>query len=163
MKTYLLLFASFCFSLIAKAQLTSTPVCPVISVDLLEGLINERLECISTPAEIKKLFPCFTSETEETNGSTCGGIFYKDRDIYFFTERDYIEIKDKFKGVLAPALLGIKRDGLFRILGNPKIKDVSWDAFQTKYGILILYYDQAGKVNKIQMSSRSTSTIKLCQ
>jgi len=149
--------------MITDAQLTSKPVCPKIFADLLEGLINERLECISTPGEIKKLFPCFTSETEETNGSTCGGVFYKDRDIYFFTERDYIEIRDKFKGALAPALLGVKRDGLFRILGNPKMKDAAWDAFQTKYGILILYYDAAGKVNKIQMSTKNTSTIKLCQ
>lgn len=163
MKTFLLLLSFVSLSMITEAQLTSAPVCPKMSVDLLEGLINERLECISTPGEVKKLFPCFTNETEETNGSTCGGVFYKDRDIYFFTERDYVEIGDKFKGVLAPALLGVKRDGLFRILGNPKIKDASWDAFQTKYGILILYYDAAGKVDKIQMSTKNTSTIKLCQ
>lgn len=145
-----------------KAQLTATPVCPTISIDLLEGLINERLQCISTPGEVKKIFPCFTNETEETNGSTCGGVFYKDKDFYFFTERDYIEILAKFKGVLAPSIMGVNRNGLFKILGNPKLKDAGWDAFQTKYGTLILYYDSAGKVNKIQMTTKSTSTIKLC-
>lgn len=145
-----------------KAQLTATPVCPTISIDLLEGLVNERLQCISTPGEVKKVFPCFTNETEETNGSTCGGVFYKDKDFYFFTERDYIEILAKFKGVLAPSIMGVNRNGLFKILGNPKLKDAGWDAFQTKYGTLILYYDSAGKVNKIQMTTKSTSTIKLC-
>ncbi len=52
---------------------------------------------------------------------------------------------------------------LFKWLGHAKIKDVNWDAFETAYGILILYYDKAGKVNKIQFSNQSAETIKLCQ
>jgi len=60
-------------------------------------------------------------------------------------------------------MMGASRSSLFNWLGFPKIKDVSWDAFQTKYGILILYYNKAGKVNKLQLSSKSTDTIKLCE
>jgi hypothetical protein len=52
---------------------------------------------------------------------------------------------------------------LFKWLGYPKMKDASWDAFQTKYGILITYYNKAGKINKLQLSSRTTDTIKLCE
>ena len=162
MKVSVMLLACIFSTAITFAQLTATPVCPAFSVDLLEGMVNERLECISTPGEVKKLFPCFTSEVEETNGSTCGGVFYKEKDISFYTERDYIEINGNFKGSLAPSLLGTNRDGLFRILGNPKLKDAAWDAFQTKYGTLVLYYDKAGKINKIQMTNKSTATLKLC-
>ena len=137
MRIIVLLLACVVTFASVNAQLTATPVCPTINIDLLEGLVNERLQCISTPGEVKKLFPCFSSETEETNGSTCGGVFYKDKDFYFFTERDYIEIKEEFKGVLAPSIIGVNRNGLFKILGNPKLKDAGWDAFQTKYGTLI--------------------------
>jgi hypothetical protein len=59
--------------------------------------------------------------------------------------------------------MGASRTSLFKWLGNPKIKDVNWDAYTTQYGILILYYTKAGKVNKIQFSTKSTETINLCE
>ena len=100
----------------------------------------------------------------ESSTAKCGGgVFYKDRDIYFYTGRDYIEIGPKFKGKLSIPLMGASRNSLFKWLGHPKIKDVSWDAFSTQYGILILYYTKANKVNKIQFSTQSTETIKLCE
>jgi len=162
MKTTIsILAAIFCVHA-TSAQLKTTTVCPTFSVDLLEGTIN-GLNSKSTFGEVKTSFPCFTKAVEETTGFECGGVFYTDRGINFFTERDYVEISEKFKGKLAQPLLGAARNSLFKWLGYPKIKDVSWDAFQTKYGILILYYNKANKVNKIQMSSKSTDTIKLCE
>lgn len=145
------------------AQLKSTPVCPVFKIDVLEGMINEKLDCNSTAGEVKKLFPCFTEEKEETNGATCGGVFYKDKDISFYTERDYIEIGEKFKGQLTPALIGLSRSSLFTMLGNPEMKDATWDAFKTKFGIVVIYYNQANKINKIQISTKSAEAIKLCE
>jgi hypothetical protein len=129
----------------------------------LEGTINNKLYCTSTGAEVQKLFPCFTSVVEETNGSTCGAVMYKDKDITFYTERDYVEIGSNFKGTLEPALMGVSRTQLFKLLGNPKIKDATWEAYQTKYGIMILYFNQSSKINKIQISSKSTDSIKLCE
>jgi hypothetical protein len=58
--------------------------------------------------------------------------------------------------------MGTVRGSLFRTLGHPKIKDVTWDAFQTEYGTLILYYNKANKVNRIQFSSKPTDYIQLC-
>ena len=147
---------------IVNAQLTTTPVCPAFSVDVLEGTVNELLP-YSTMGEIQKKFPCFTGTTEETNGSTCGGVFYKDKDISFFTERDYIEIGEHFKGKLSVPLIGANRNSLFRLLGNPQLKDISWDAYQTKYGVLVLYVNKAGKINKLQMSSKNAASLKLCE
>ena len=58
--------------------------------------------------------------------------------------------------------MGASRTNLFKMLGNPAMKDLDWDAFQLRYGTLVLYYSKAGKVNKIQISSKGTETLKLC-
>jgi hypothetical protein len=162
MKTTLFILIAVISIQAARAQLKTTPICPNFVADVLEGTVNE-MHTYSTLGEIEKKFPCYSTKTEETNGSTCGGVFYKDKDIYFFTEKDYIEIGEHFKGQLSLPLLGASRSSLFKWLGNPSIKDIKWDAFQTKYGILILYYNKAGKINKLQMSNRGAESLKLCE
>ncbi|MEO6612922.1 MAG: hypothetical protein ABIT05_10580 [Chitinophagaceae bacterium] len=145
------------------AQLKTSAVCNPFVVDILAGKVT-GIEPGYTQSQVKQVFPCFTSEEAEIPGSKCGGyIFYKDKDIYFYTGRDYIEIGEKFKGKLSLPLMGAARNSLFKMLGNPKIKDVSWDAFQTQYGTLILYYNKASRINKIQFSTKSTENIKLCE
>jgi hypothetical protein len=144
-------------------QLRATPVCTTFNVDILEGRINDKLDCNSTGGEVQKIFPCFSSVVEETGGAGCGAVLYKDKGISFFTERDYVEITDQFTGKLEPALMGVNRTLLFKLLGNPKIKDAAWEAYQTKFGCLVLYFNAAGKINKIQISTRTIDTIKLCE
>ncbi len=147
----------------AQAQLKTTTICPAFYIDILDGKVNE-LYPNSTNGEIKGKFPCFTSTEEESSPSKCGGnVLYKDKDIYFYTGRDYVEIREKFKGKLSIPLMGAARNGLFKWLGLPKIKDAGWDAFQTAYGTLILYFNKAGRVNKIQFSTKSTESLNLCE
>lgn len=149
--------------IIAQAQLKTTTVCPAFRVDILDGRVND-LRSTDNVTQIKEKLPCFTSTEVEGATAKCGGgVFYKDRDIYFYTARDYVEIGPKFKGKLTLPLIGASRSSLFKWLGHPKIKDINWDAFTTAYGILILYYNKAGKVNKIQFSTRTTETIQLCE
>lgn len=162
MKTTFLLLAALISSLLLQAQLKTTAICPPFDVDVLEGTVNQ-LFTYSTLADVEKKFPCFTSSTPETNGSTCGGVFFKDKGISFFTERNYIEIGEHFKGKISIPLIGAGRNSLFNVLGNPSLKDVTWDAYQTKYGILIVYFNKASKINKIQMSNRNAGTLKLCE
>lgn len=145
-----------------SAQLKTTLICPPIVVDVLDGKINELFPN-STQGEIKGKLPCFSEVQDEIAGSKCGGsIFYKDKDIYFYTGRDYVEIREKFKGKLTVPLMGASRTALFKWLGHPKIKDVNWDAFQMSYGTLVLYY-KAGKVNKLQLSTKVSETLSLCE
>lgn len=151
--------------MLAQAQLkTSTQnQCGPLIVDVLDGKVN-GVEPHYTAGQIKQTLPCFTSEEAENNTSKCGGgVFYKDKDIYFYTGRNYVEIREKFKGRLSIPLMGATRKSLFKWLGIPKMKDVTWDAFQTSYGTLIVYYNKLSKVNKLQFSTESTETIKLCQ
>ena len=162
MKTLVLLVS--CFLVVGlKAQLKTTTVCPQFTVDLLDGRINE-LKITDNNTQIKAKLPCYSSEAPEANSSNCGGgVFYKDKDINFYTGRDYVEIGEKFKGKLSIPIMGASRTALFKWLGNAKIKDVTWDAFQTQYGTLILYYNKANKVNKIIFSKKSTDTLSLCE
>jgi hypothetical protein len=144
-----------------SAQLKTTILCPAFEVDLLEGKVN-GVAPDDEAGEIKKTFPCFTAE--DASAASCGGLLtYKDKDIYFYTGRGYIEIREKFKGKLSLPMMGAARSSLFKWLGHPKIKDVSWDAFQTKYGILIVHYNKASKVNLIQFTKKNTDSIKLCE
>jgi len=164
MKTIIVFLSSLVLCAVASAQLKTTVKCPDFNVDILDGIINKNILPTSTVGQIKLNLPCFTSFEEEGTSAKCGaGVFYKDQDIYFYTTRDYIEIGPAFKGTLSVPLMGAPRNGLFKWLGTPQIKDVSWDAFQTSYGVLILYYDTASKVNKIQFSTQSAGSIHLCE
>ena len=163
MKKVFFLFAGIMTSGAVMAQLKTTTLCPAFVVNILDGRVNE-LDPNSTIGEIKGKLPCFSTAEEETAAAKCGGgVFYKDRDIDFFTGRDYVEIREKFKGKLSIPLMGASRNSLFKWLGHPKIKDVSWDAFQMSYGTLILYYNKAGKINKLQFSTKSTDALRLCE
>ena len=163
MKKNILFLACVILSLVVQGQLKRTMVCPPVVVDILDGRVN-GLRVTDNIAQVKSKLPCFTSaETESATAKCGGGVFYKDRDIYFYTARDYVEIGPNFKGKLSIPLMGASRNSLFKWLGNPAIKDVSWDAFTTAYGILILYYTKANRVNKIQFSTQSTETINLCE
>jgi len=147
----------------AGAQLKTTTKCATIVVDLLDGKVNGA-EPKFTPSQIKGLLPCFTSEEPENEESKCGGgVFYKDNDIYFYTGRDYIEIREKFKGKLTIPVMGAARNGLFQWLGNPKLKDTNFDVYTTSYGMMIVYFNKANKVNKIQFTTKSMEEIQLCQ
>ncbi|MEO7306934.1 MAG: hypothetical protein ABIR78_10100 [Ferruginibacter sp.] len=162
LKTFFSIFIIVISSSAVNAQLKVTQVCPPFKVDVMSGTVND-LYPKSSIGEIQTTLPCFSQTILKDSASVCGGVFYSDRDVHFYTDRRYIEIGEKFKGKVTPALLGASRTALFALLGHPKLKDSNWDAFQMGYGTLILYYNKAGKINKIQMSSRTTDTIKLCE
>lgn len=160
------LFFSFLFAAFitnVSAQLKTTVTCPAMMVNILEGNVN-GIEPDFPASQVKKALPCFTNEEEEGPSTACGGLIsYKDKNIFFYTGRDYIEIRENFQGKISLPLMGADRKNIFQYLGYPKLKDTGWDAFGTAYGIIILYYNKSGKVNKIQFSKKSTDTISLCE
>ncbi|WP_127130420.1 hypothetical protein [Pseudoflavitalea rhizosphaerae] len=160
---FVLIMISFTLPVTAFAQLKSSKVsCPAFEVDILNGRVN-GLKPDRTTNEITGKFPCYTSKAEENSSSKCGGmIVYKDKDLTFFTGRNYVEIGPAFKGKMSIKMLGTKRGSLNKMLGTPKIKDSTWDAYQTGYGCLVLYYGADNKVKKIQFSTYSTDAIQLC-
>jgi hypothetical protein len=157
---------SMSFLSVAMGQLKAKAKCPDFYVNVLDGTVND-IKPNHTPNEIKEKFPCFTSAEEEGTDAKCGGgIYFKDKDISFYTKRNYIEIGPKFPGKTSILLLGTKRGSLFKSLGNPKIKDDLWDAYQMQYGTLVLHYDVAGAAGKVkffQFSNLSSDQLNLCE
>jgi len=148
----------------ANAQLKVTIKCPEFQVDILKGYVNHQLLPTSTNREIIHLFPCATHVDSVGTSAKCGAaVYYKDKDISFYTDRDYIEIGPNFKGKLSLPLMHSARNSLFKCLGAPQVKEATWDAFQTQYGLLILYYNKANRVDKIQFSTQNAGNIRLCQ
>ena len=163
MKYLLLPLAILCLAGPGLAQLKTKETCPAITIDILDGRVNE-LNPRSTNGEIKGKLPCFSSSEDENETAACGGnVFYKDRDIYFHTGSDYVEIGPKFKGKISLPLMGAARNSLFKWLGLPKLKDRNWEAYQTAYGTLVLYFNTGNKVNKIQFSTEPSERLKLCE
>lgn len=153
----------FSMMLTSHAQLVAKSACGVFTVDILDGKLN-GLKPNARWEEIKEKLPCFTASEPEGNTAKCGGtVFFKDKDVYFFTDRDYIEIGDKFKGKFSVTIMGTSRNSLFGTLGNPKLKDENWDAYQMAYGSMVLHYNKAGKCDRIQFSTRGTETLSLCE
>jgi hypothetical protein len=161
MKSIIVLIATFLVIQVSQAQLTATAVCPPFDTNLLDGKINKATPN-STLGEIKSMFVCFT-EVNDSSVSGCTQVGYKDNGLYFYPGRNYIEIHDNYTGKMTPSLMGANRNNLFNILGYPKLKDTGWDAFQMQYGTLILYFNKSGNVNKIQVSTKSTASLKLCE
>jgi hypothetical protein len=162
------LFVILSMSLLSgvNAQLKAKTKCPDFYVDILNGAVND-MKPNNTQTEIKEKFPCFTGADDESESVKCGGgIYFKDKDIYFYTRRKYIEVGPKFTGKTSFTLLGTKRGSLFAKLGNPKIKDDLWDAYETQYGTLVLHYDVAGAAGKVkffQFSTYNTDQLNLCE
>lgn len=166
MKRILFVILSMSCLSVAMGQLKAKVKCPDLYVDILNGTVND-IKPNYTQNEIKEKFPCFTSAEDESYEAKCGGgVYFKDKDIYFYTKRDYIEIGPRFTGKTSIPLLGTKRNSLFKSLGNPKVKDDLWDAFETQYGTLVLHYDVAGPAGKVkffQFSTLSTDALNLCE
>src|ERR1700742_3449718 len=151
---------------VSMGQLKAKVKCPDLYVDVLNGTVND-IKPNFTQNEIKEKFPCFTSAEDESESAKCGGgIYFKDKDLYFYTKRKYVEVGPKFVGKTSIPLLGTKRGSLFTKLGNPKIKDDLWDAYEMQYGTLVLHYDvagAAGKVKYFQFSTLGTEMLNLCE
>src|SRR5688500_8254804 len=117
----IVLFFMLCISAVSvSAQLKKSTKCADFEVDLLDGKVN-GIKPDVIPERIKVLLPCFTSvATPDT--SKCGTIVsYKDKDLYFYTDRDYVQIGPNFKGKLSLPVFGAQRNSLFQYLGNAKL------------------------------------------
>jgi hypothetical protein len=159
---FILLSLLLSISLSGVAQLTKKADCGVLTVDVYKGWINEA-KPNADPEQIKAILPCFTSFEKEGNTSTCGGgVYYDDKGLRFYVQRDYFVVTDKFKGKFTAPVLGVKKGGLFTRFGNPKMKDANWEAYQMAYGIMIVYYNTKDVVNKVIISTKTTDDISLC-
>jgi hypothetical protein len=162
MKHFLAVLLFVVAGTMVTAQLKTKPDCGLITVDVHKGWINE-VKPNDDPEQIKAKLPCFTSFEKEGNESGCGGgVYYDDKGICFYIQRDYVVITEAFKGKFTVPLFGAKSDDLFVKFGNPKVKDANWEAYQMAFGIMIVYYNMKGTINKVILSTKGVDAIDLC-
>lgn len=162
MKHFLAVLLFVVAGTMATAQLKTKSDCGLITVDVHKGWINE-VKPNDDPEQIKAKLPCFTSFEKEGNESGCGGgVYYDDKGICFYIQRDYVVITEAFKGKFTVPLFGAKSDDLFVKFGNPKVKDANWEAYQMAFGIMIVYYNMKGTINKVILSTKGVDAIDLC-
>ena len=145
----------------------------LIKVDIENGTIN-GLKPAATMAEIKKALPFFTDETAENQGINCdGGVFYMNNDVYFYTARDYVDIRAEFKGKLSKDILNKNIQEVTKLLGTPdhQIKPAGDDEsimvvyFKMPYGCLRLNYNiSTGNIFEIAMHTKpiNEAMLDLC-
>ena len=114
-------FMAVLLCIAASAQLKTTVKCPEIDVNLLKGIVNNTILPSSDPALIRHDLPCETIWHASATTNKCGArVAYKNKDIYFYTDRDYVEIGPAFKGRFSLPLMGAPRNGLFKYLVHRK-------------------------------------------
>ncbi|MEZ4688010.1 MAG: hypothetical protein R3B47_18700 [Bacteroidia bacterium] len=116
--------------------------CDRLAVDLDQGTLN-GLNGAASMDEVKKQLPCFTGETEEGSSFNCGGgLFYLDHDFYFYTHRNYIEIRKDFKGTMSQDMLGKSMSELGGAFSKPD-KEKEYES--TFSGTVTNYYEYRKK------------------
>ena len=135
----------------------------LIKVDLEKGLVN-GLKPTMTMDSLKRMMPFYTSETEENPDYNCGGgVFYLNNDVYFYTGRDYIEIRTEFNGKMSHDILNHNIQEVTRQLGKPddQVKPGGDDEsimvvyYKKPYGCLRLNYNiSTGNIYEIGIHSK---------
>lgn len=134
--------------------------CSKLFVDLKKGTIND-VKPTASHHEIKMTIPCSDGETEDgTNYYDGGGVWFLNRDFFYYTEQKYIRIGKNFKGLFNIPILGISKNIAIEKLGLGKpIKIEGNEDFfyqyiylETKYGCLKLKIENnSGNVIEIRM------------
>ena len=80
--------------------------CDKLVFDLESATLN-GLPPTATMADVKAQFPCSTGESSERSAFNYGGgVFFLKHGMFFYTGRDFIEVRRPFAGEVVPAVLG---------------------------------------------------------
>ena len=163
---YFLILLVSCINLHAQEDKDKS----LVKVDLERGLVNGLTPSTKSDS-VKKFMPFFTGETEENPDYNCGGgVFYLNNDVYFYTGRDYIEIRAEFNGKISHDVLNRNIADVMRQLGKPddQVKPKGDDEsimvvyFNKPYGCLRLNYNiSTGNIYEIGIHSKPIGEAKM--
>lgn len=114
--------------------------CSKIYVDLKNGTVN-NLPLTATMDQVRDSLSCFTGSTPEGEIANCGGgVFFLNHDFYFYTHRNYVEFRGKFKGELSDSLYGLHPNEIVKTFG-PTVRyekhgNTAYMFYKTSYGCL---------------------------
>ncbi len=123
------LIIGFTNCLLSQDIIEEETPCDPLLLDLEKGTIND-ITGFATMDEVKTNFPCFTGETEEGSEFNCGGgVFFLNHDVYYYTWKDYITVRDEFWGECTPPVVGQEASAANEHLGEPTESFVYTDEF----------------------------------
>ena len=137
--------------------------CSVLELDLQKGTLN-GIRPSDKRELIKDRFNCFTGETEDGSAFNCGGgIFFLDHDFYFYTHRDYLEVRSSFIGNATPNIMGASVDEVKDKFGEPQkiIKENTW-LYKMPYGTLRVKF-ASKRVIELAIHSDKPENVELCE
>lgn len=141
--------------------------CDNLVVNLKKGTLN-GLKPTAGQEQVKEKLPCFTGDSEDGGDFNCGGgVFFLNNDFFYYTGRDYIEMRSHFNGKLSIPVLGltkaeaIKKLGMGKPVRTEKDGDTQYLFFKTAYGCIRLNIAD-GRVEQVAMHSMPAAKVKLC-
>jgi len=150
---------------IAFAQITIARQCDPIRVDLKKGTVN-KLKLNASQEAIKKKMPCATGDTPDGSAFNCGGgVFFGRDQFYFYSGRDYVNIRKGFTGTLSIPLLEKTEAEATALLGQADRTETPdkrrFLFYKRKYGSLVIMISN-DKVDEVFMYNAAPADIKLC-
>lgn len=144
------------FALLFTMGASNLPVdnCQNLYADLEKGTLN-KVNGATEMKKVKSKFPCFTGESEEGGPFNCGGgVFFIKHDFYFYTHRDYIEIREEFPGKFSKEVMGIEKEALITMMGKPdkiEANENEYLQYKKSWGTLVFVLNSANQVKTVQM------------
>ncbi len=136
--------------------------CNSLHFDLTRGTLN-GLPPTASASDIKGRLPCFTGETPEGDErlNWGGGVFFLNHQVYFYTHRDWIEVRSGFRGRVIPALLSAPRSTVLKTLGQPvrSLPESESLLFPASYGCVQIFLDAAGRASTLAAHSRACENV----
>ena len=130
--------------------------CDDLVFDAVRGTLN-GLSPSCTQDAVKRVLPCSTGSTPDgSDFNYGGGVFFLNHDFFFYTGRDFIEVRSRFTGRETEHLLGLDKQSVTARLGKPQTEYASGQVwlFQKPYGCLrVEFGSDAGTLRVNQLGA----------
>ena len=136
--------------------------CDAPVLDLLKGTLG-GVSPTASQDEVNQTFPCATgSDPDGVSYNVGGGVYFLEHDFFFYTGRDFIEVRKGFVGSTAPLALGAPVGEVTAALGRdpstlPQWPSVRW--FTADYGCLRLDLDEGGTVVSVGAHAQACAEV----
>lgn len=142
-------------------------ICDTFYFNLIDGTMNGVAPSLPD-AEIREWLPCYSSFTPYGSDSNCfGAVFYKKYDFYYYTVRDFIEVRTNYKGHVNPPVMGKSREDVIALLGSKPVTNIAIDSvttnlFVSKYGCVQVDYTN-NKVSSVSAHYNECEILDTCR
>jgi hypothetical protein len=110
--------------------------CNNLVLDLNQGTLNGLVPTVSQ-AQVKQYLPCATGDTEDGEVYNYGGgVFFLNHDFFMYTGKDFIEVRQDFKGNVTDNMMSKSKAEIIARYGIATIDNGYKLFFNRQYGCL---------------------------